>query len=926
MHVDPRRRRTRAVPALRRATVVVGRGRFVHAFRRARLPQSDSPLNAERLLREELRRAVSFARKIGVRAGRSVVAVGAPVVGAGRRARRRLVRRRVGAGGRRLDAARGRARRQSRIPGRRRGARSRRRRLGDGRRAWRGHRRRGRRARRRPVRRRGVGGGAAMDVHAGAAQRQAHREPGAHPVPLSPRPRARRRADAGRSAPVAPTPSRGQPAAADRGACRRAAGAPELPRRCPARSAPTRPTSPGTSRRHRAAAPPTTTSTSARWRSCRAANAAEFLKLAPGILLTNEGGEGHAEQVFLRGFDAREGQDIEFTVDGIPINESGNLHGNGYSDLHFIIPELVQSLRVLEGPFDPRQGNYAVAGSADYHLGLAERGLTAKFSTGNYGTNRMLLLYGPQHMSDEHLRRRRALFRPPATVRTARASAARPWRNTKAAAAPRATGLFAQAYISSFHSAGVVRDDDYRSGRVCFYCTEDPLQGEDAQRYSVGVAVSHKGEHVRTENLVFGIVRPLRLRENFTGFLLDVQSPLQPSHGQRGDLVDLNIMEETVGLRGSARLSGVVLKQLQEIEIGYFARGDFGSGIQQRIEAATGHPYQTDVDNDFPARRHRPLRRRQPAAGALAGAARRRARRSLHVRRAEQLRRAGRSSIPNPTEPLYGQSCLSEENMGAYREPTQRASTASLAYMPRGSVLVGPFWGLSRTGVGGRGRALDRSHLHHAGRQDAVRAHHGSYEGGLSYAQPLPRGAIDLSLSSVVFNTNVDHDLIFQPTSGQRAARRSDHAHRLRLDACAPIGRFYDVGANLTWVRATYARHEPPRPLRARPGACAATARSSARCRGAGRAGTSTRCSRSLRARRHLRRPAPAALWRALADHLHRRRRRHACAGGSSRRASRRRTCSTRSIGSANTTTPPTSTRRRSRRWCRRAPSPPARR
>ena len=53
-------------------------------------------------------------------------------------------------------------------------------------------------------------------------------------------------------------------------------------------------------------------------------NAAELLKLAPGILLTNEGGEGHAEQVFLRGFDAREGQDIEFTVGKVPINESGN--------------------------------------------------------------------------------------------------------------------------------------------------------------------------------------------------------------------------------------------------------------------------------------------------------------------------------------------------------------------------------------------------------------------------------------------------------------------------------------------------------------------------------------------------------------------------------------------------------------------------
>src|SRR5205085_6502691 len=112
-------------------------------------------------------------------------------------------------------------------------------------------------------------------------------------------------------------------------------------------------------------------------------------------LLSNEGGEGHAEQVFLRGFDAREGQDIEFSVDGIPINESGNLHGNGYVDTHFIIPELIESLRVVEGPFDPRQGNYAVAGSAEYHLGAPQRGLYSKVSAGSFGTLRELLMYAP---------------------------------------------------------------------------------------------------------------------------------------------------------------------------------------------------------------------------------------------------------------------------------------------------------------------------------------------------------------------------------------------------------------------------------------------------------------------------------------------------------------------------------------------------
>jgi hypothetical protein len=531
------------------------------------------------------------------------------------------------------------------------------------------------------------------------------------------------------------------------------------------------------------------------------ANASEFLKLAPGILLTNEGGEGHAEQVFLRGFDAREGQDIEFSVDGLPINESGNLHGNGYADTHFIIPELIQSLRVLEGPFDPRQGNYAVAGSAEYHLGLAERGMTAKFSAGNYGSYRMLLMYGPPHASD-------GTFAAAELYQTngfgqnrdgRRASAMAQYEGGSGATRYR---IFGQAYLSSFHTAGVIRDDDYRAGRICFYCTYDPLQGEDAQRYSVGVALSHKTGHVSTENMIYGIVRPLRLREDFTGFLLDTQNALQPPHGQRGDLIDLNVMESTVGLRGHARLSGVVLHQLQEIEIGYFARGDFGSGVQKRLEAdtASNPPYSTDTDQDFRLgdlglyldANLRPLRWLSLRGGVRADVFTFDVHDNCAVQSIEH---------PNPNEPLFGQSCFSEQNFGAYREPDQRASTVSAAYMPRGSILLGPWRGFGLTASAGQGvRSIDPIYI----TQDAKTpfASTTAYESGLTFARRFAE-TIDLSVSSVFFDTKVDHDLIFSQTVGRNTlagpTTRLGSASTLRL-----TGPFYDLGVNLTYVNATF--------------------------------------------------------------------------------------------------------------------------
>src|SRR5262249_49515395 len=221
-------------------------------------------------------------------------------------------------------------------------------------------------------------------------------------------------------------------------------------------------------------------------------NASDLRKLAPGIFLSNEGGEGHAEQVFLRGFDAREGQDVEFSVGGVPINESGNLHGNGYADTHFILPELVRTLRVLEGPFDPRQGNFAVAGSADYELGLDRRGLTAKYTFGSFGTQRFLAVYGPPGESAGTFGGAE-LFKTDGFGQNRDAQRGSAMGQYEGRIGQ--TGSYrvtAQAYATSYHSAGVIRDDDYRAGRIDFFGTRDPHQGGDATRFSLAGDIETK--------------------------------------------------------------------------------------------------------------------------------------------------------------------------------------------------------------------------------------------------------------------------------------------------------------------------------------------------------------------------------------------------------------------------------------------------
>ena len=258
-------------------------------------------------------------------------------------------------------------------------------------------------------------------------------------------------------------------------------------------------------------------------------NATDLLKLAPGIMLTNEAGEGHAEQVFLRGFDAREGQDVEFSLGGMPVNDVGNLHGNGYADLHFILPELVESLRVVEGPFDPRQGNFAVAGSAQYELGLDRRGLQGKYSVGSFNTHRTLLLWGPDG-ANRHTFGGAEYYTTDGYGTNRGAQRGTAMLQYEGAIDGGLFRILGTAYGTHFSSAGVLREDDVKANRVDFFGTSDARQGGDASRFSIAFDVEKRFSDMLFMGQLFVSKRGMRLRENFTGFLLDPQEPQQTMH------------------------------------------------------------------------------------------------------------------------------------------------------------------------------------------------------------------------------------------------------------------------------------------------------------------------------------------------------------------------------------------------------------
>ena len=121
----------------------------------------------------------------------------------------------------------------------------------------------------------------------------------------------------------------------------------------------------------------------------------EVLELVPGLVVTHHSGAGKANQYFLRGFNLDHGTDFLTTLDGIPLNLRTHAHGQGYTDLNFLIPELIQRVEYSKGPYSPSKGDFASAGAADIHYADALPQYLAEVAGGSFGFGRALFAGSP---------------------------------------------------------------------------------------------------------------------------------------------------------------------------------------------------------------------------------------------------------------------------------------------------------------------------------------------------------------------------------------------------------------------------------------------------------------------------------------------------------------------------------------------------
>ncbi|MAD61232.1 MAG: hypothetical protein CMH49_06965 [Myxococcales bacterium] len=318
---------------------------------------------------------------------------------------------------------------------------------------------------------------------------------------------------------------------------------------------------------------------------------AEVLRTAPGLYIGRAEGPAIAHNYMLRGFDSEHGQDIAFHVGGIPINLPSHIHGQGYSDLGFLIGDVVHGLEVTEGVHKAQQGDFAVAGSIDVSLGVdeADRGVQISMSKGTWNTSKYKVVWAPKGSDKE-------------SFGAFEVSSSDGFGENRTGT--NANGIFQHRFgqgkvkhrvLAVLHSAranfaGVLRYDDVNSGKVCFTCVYPyataKAQNALANRIMLGYFTDYKGsDGERGEVGIWLSYDNFRIQSNYTGFQ-ETSRTLEREAG-RGDLIEQQNYTQSVGIKSRYRKSVIKKSWLKvSAEFGADGRMDMIDQTQSLLDAA----------------------------------------------------------------------------------------------------------------------------------------------------------------------------------------------------------------------------------------------------------------------------------------------------------------------------------------------------
>ena len=258
----------------------------------------------------------------------------------------------------------------------------------------------------------------------------------------------------------------------------------------------------------------------------------EVLETVPGVIITQHSGEGKANQYFLRGFNLDHGTDLAQTVAGIPVNMPAHAHSHGYSDVNFLIPELVAGVQFSKGPYFAEQGDFATAGASNINYATSLDRPIVHLEGGTYGYGRALFAASPR-VGAGHL-----------LVAVETSTNSGPWTIPDSYHKFNSVARYSQGdninglsltfmgYHGTWNATEASPARAVESGLIDRFGSIDNTDGGETYRYSLGGEWQHSGDRTLTKVTGYGVAYGLDLISNFTFFLDD------PLHGDQQEQVD----------------------------------------------------------------------------------------------------------------------------------------------------------------------------------------------------------------------------------------------------------------------------------------------------------------------------------------------------------------------------------------------------
>ncbi len=291
----------------------------------------------------------------------------------------------------------------------------------------------------------------------------------------------------------------------------------------------------------------------------------EILEAVPGLIVTQHSGEGKANQYFLRGYNLDHGTDMAIWVDDVPINMRTHAHGQGYSDLNWLMPETVNSVEVRKGPYFADEGDFGSAGNL--HIGLIDsvNKSIAEMTVGSFGYQRFFGM-GSTKIGEGTL-----LFAGEAGAYNG------PWVNPddmrkinsllrySQGTAQDGLSVTGMAYSNRWNSTDQVPQRAITSGQIGLYGEEDPTDGGNTDRFALSARMAGTDDAGSWKANAYVVKSDLDLFNNFTYFLTN------PAQGDQFHQHDSRVM---TGANASRTLNGTFAGRLMETTFGVQTRND----------------------------------------------------------------------------------------------------------------------------------------------------------------------------------------------------------------------------------------------------------------------------------------------------------------------------------------------------------------